>query len=403
MKFEHATLSNGLTIIGETRESAVSVALGFFVKTGARDETPAISGVSHFLEHMMFKGTPTRTALDINYALAAMGAQANAFTSEENTVYYAAVLPEYFRDALELLSDMLRPSLDAGEFETERKVILEEIALYQDKPHYVIYESALRAFFADHPAGNSVLGTLESVGQLPRDAMKQYFDARYSPENIVLTAAGNFSFRALCELAEQFCGSWTGPKCVRSTPPHTPRTDTRTMTKDQLNRAHVCLLGVAPSNTSEERHASQMLSSILGDSQGSRVYWELIDKGLVESAGIDAEELDGAGYVLGSASCAPGDIEQVTAVLRNILATPLSFSDDELARAKTKLRTRLVLQGESSMRRLMSIGLDWLARRSYVPLEEELAIFQAMTRADIEKMTMKYPLTPITELRLLPA
>lgn len=161
--FKKTQLSNGLTLLGESNPSNVSAAIGFFVKTGARDETPAESGLSHFLEHMMFKGTPTRSALQINLDLGNLGAQANAFTSEENTVYYAAVIPERFAEMQDLLTDMLRPSLDRGEFDMEKKVILEEIALYQDRPHFYLFENAFKDYFGDHPAGNSVLGSHASV------------------------------------------------------------------------------------------------------------------------------------------------------------------------------------------------------------------------------------------------
>jgi predicted Zn-dependent peptidase len=142
--YKQTQLKNGLTVIGESNPANVSSAIGFFVRTGARDETPAESGLSHFLEHMMFKGTPTRSAIDINMALGNLGAQANAFTSEENTVYYAAVIPERFSEMQELLSDMLRPALDPNEFDMEKKVILEEIALYQDRPHFFLFENAFQ-------------------------------------------------------------------------------------------------------------------------------------------------------------------------------------------------------------------------------------------------------------------
>ena len=143
MDFKKYTLENNLTLLGEVNPHAKSVALGFFVKTGARDETADVSGVSHFLEHMMFKGTEKRSALDVTYDLGNLGAQANAFTSEENTVYYASVLPEYFEDTLELLSDMLRPSLSQEEYDVEKKVILEEIALYQDHPMHILFEASM--------------------------------------------------------------------------------------------------------------------------------------------------------------------------------------------------------------------------------------------------------------------
>src|SRR6478609_8037305 len=197
MPFHTHKLSNGLTLIGESSPEARSVALGFFVKTGSRDETPAESGVSHFLEHMMFKGTPRRSALDVNLDFDRIGANYNAYTSEENTVYYAAVLPEYLPKAVDILADILRPSLRQDDFDTEKKVILEEIKMYEDQPGSVAWEHARKLYYTAHPLGNSVLGTSQSVGDLSRDQMQRYFDRRYAANNIVLSAAGNFDWQRL--------------------------------------------------------------------------------------------------------------------------------------------------------------------------------------------------------------
>ena len=186
-------LDNGLTLLWEHLPQAQSAAIGYFVRTGARDETGKESGVSHFLEHMMFKGTAKRSSADIQYELGNLGAQANAFTSEENTVYYSAVIPENFSKMQELLTDMLRPALDKQEFDTEKKVILEEIALYQDKPYFYMMERAMLDFFAGHSAGSSVLGTSASISALENSEMAAYFARRYVPGNIVLVASGNFA------------------------------------------------------------------------------------------------------------------------------------------------------------------------------------------------------------------
>ena len=159
MPFHSHKLANGLQIIGETSPSARSVALGFFVRTGARDETPDVSGVTHFLEHMVFKGTPHRTALDVNRDFDRIGADYNAFTSEENTVFHAAVLPEYLPQAVDILADILRPSLRDDDFDMEKNVIIEEIGMYEDQPMWSAYDHAKRVYFADHPLGNSILGT----------------------------------------------------------------------------------------------------------------------------------------------------------------------------------------------------------------------------------------------------
>src|SRR5207244_4837919 len=195
--FHSHLLKNGLHIIGETSPSARSAALGFFVRTGSRDESAEVSGVTHFLEHMVFKGTPRRTALDVNRDFDRIGAHYNAFTSEENTVFYAAILPEYIPQAVDILADILRPSLRVDDFEMEKKVIIEEIGMYEDQPVFCAYDNAKRIYFAEHPLGNSVLGTPDSITALTRDQMQGYFDKRYVAANITVSAAGNFSFPQL--------------------------------------------------------------------------------------------------------------------------------------------------------------------------------------------------------------
>src|SRR3954470_7671492 len=186
MPFHSHKLPNGLQIIGETSPSARSVALGYFVRTGSRDETPEVSGVTHFLEHMVFKGTPRRTALDVNRDFDRIGAHYNAFTSEENTVFYAAILPEYMPQAVDVLADILRPSLRGEDFDMEKNVIIEEIGMYEDQPMWSAYDNAKRLYFADHRLGNSILGTVASITALTRDQMHAYFQRRYVAPNITV-------------------------------------------------------------------------------------------------------------------------------------------------------------------------------------------------------------------------
>ena len=198
MPFHHHVLSNGLQIIGETSPSARSVALGFFVRTGSRDETPEVSGVTHFLEHMVFKGTPRRTALDVNRDFDRIGANYNAFTSEENTVFYAAILPEYLPQAVDILADILRPSLRGDDFDMEKNVIIEEIGMYEDQPMWSAYDHAKRVYFADHPLGNSILGTRRKHhGADARPDARPTSSAATSPPNITVVAAGNFDLAEL--------------------------------------------------------------------------------------------------------------------------------------------------------------------------------------------------------------
>lgn len=402
MKFYEAKLANGLTIIGEERESAVSVATGFFVKTGSRDESSELSGVSHFLEHMMFKGTARRSALDITYELSAIGAQANAFTSGENTVFYAAVLPEYLEKVFDILADMLRPSLDEQEFSTEKKVILEEIALYKDRPSHVLYEAAIREFFKEHSAGNSVLGSTDSVSALTAQQMRDYFERRYTAPNIVLAIAGKFNWQQVLDLAEKYCGRWSSAAENRAIVPHAPEKSKLALSKDELQCAHLCLVAAGPDATDDYRYPIQVLTCILGDSDGSRAYWELIDKGLADSAYIDSEEMDGTGLVLAYASTDPDHADKVCSILSGIMTTPDKYTQADLDRAITKLRTRLVLQGESSMRRLMAIGTDWIYRCEYMSLAEEAGRLKAVTKKEIDAALERFDFSPMTTVLMLP-
>src|SRR3954454_24364616 len=208
LTFKQAQLSNGLEIVAETNDAAHSIALGFMVKTGSRDESPAVSGVSHFLEHMMFKGTAKRNSQQVNEEFDAMGAKNNAFTSNEVTCYWAQVLPEFTERALELLANMMGPAMRDDVFDMEKKVILEEIALYLDRPSHVLFEAIMADHFENHPMANSVLGTKESIAALKQKQMRTYFDSRYGPGNMVLAAAGKLDFDELIKLADRYCGSW---------------------------------------------------------------------------------------------------------------------------------------------------------------------------------------------------
>lgn len=396
-------LSNGLTVLGEVSSASVSTALGFFVKTGARDETGAESGVSHFLEHMMFKGTATRSAIDINLQLGNLGAQANAFTSEENTVYYAAVIPENFSSIQELLSDMLRPALDPTEFDMEKKVILEEIALYQDRPNFYLFERAFKDFFGAHPAGNSVLGSHESVSALSRDQMKGYFDRRYSPSNIVLAATGNISWEGFVHDAERLCGGWKPYEVSRETPPHRCGEGAVTFTRKGLAQSHAVLLASGVSAQDEDRYAMTLLSTMIGDSSGSRLYWALVDKGLAEYAGADSDERDGAGCFSVYLSTSSDRLDEVVDIARSIISTPREFTEADLERAKAKVIARVVLDGELPMGRLMALGIEYNYRRCTTPLADVVRRIRAVTKAEVEQALARHALNVWREYRLIPA
>jgi predicted Zn-dependent peptidase len=386
-------LDNGLVLLGEPNVHSQSASIGYFVRTGARDEVGPESGVSHFLEHMMFKGTKKRSAMDITYELGNLGAQANAYTSEESTVFYGTVVPEKFQPMQELLSDMLRPALTQEDFDTEKNVILEEIALYQDKPQFVMFEKATKAFFDNHPAGNSVLGTTQSITDVTRDQMASYFERRYSPANMALVASGKFDWDKFCKDASELTKTWKPFEAGRKANPY-KRTNPHEhkFTKEGLNQAHLLLMTNGVSAQDDMRYAGSVLSSVLGDGGGSKLYWELVETGICEVCVLDADEKDNTGTILVYATTEPDRIDSVKEKIVSILSNPLNFSTEDLERAKRKIATRVVLSGELPIGRLMSIGNDWLYRGQITALKEVERKILSITKDDLANFVKLYPL-----------
>lgn len=395
MEFLSRTLDNGLEIIAERSPSAYSMGLGFFVKTGARDETPEISGVSHFLEHMLFKGTDRRSAADVNRELDEIGSHANAYTSEDRTVYYATILPEYQDRAMDILADMMRPALREDDFDTEKQVIIEEICKYEDQPPFGAHEKAMAAYFAPHPMGNNVLGSVESVSALTADAMRAYFEKRYSPGNIVLAAAGNVHFDALCKLAEAYCGSWESFETERDLSPAAPQRGLQVIHKPLATQQYLVQISAGPATDDVDRYAMRMMATIVGDDSGSRLYWDLIETGLAESAAIWPYDYQGIGLVMTYMSCAPEQAADNLRRLSDIQQTVEveGVSEDELEQAKAKVCAHIVLRSERPSSRLFAVGGAWIQRREYLSVKESVDAYRAVTVDDIHRVLKKYPLS----------
>lgn len=395
MPFHSHTLPNGLQLIGETSPAARSVAVGFFVRTGARDETPAESGVSHFLEHMMFKGTERRTAEDVNLDFDRIGANYNAYTSEENTVYYAALLPEYLPQGVDILADILRPSLRAGDFDMEKKVILEEIEMYEDQPGSVAWDRARRLYYSTHPLGNSVLGTKESVGALTPEQMRTYFTRRYAANNIVVSVAGNFDWPRVVDLIAAKCGHWNTDTVGRA-----DRTEWRgtpglhVLTRDKVQQEYVMMMCGGPPAHSRMRYAADALALAVGDDGGSRLYWALVDPGHADSADCSFVENDGSGAVYVSISGEPeataANVARAQEVLSGVQAG--GITDEELQQAKSKILSRVVRGSERPMGRMQAIAAAWSYTGEYRDVDTELANFESVSPADVRAYLDAYPI-----------
>ena len=394
MEFCKHTLQNGLQIVAERADEVYSAAVGFFVETGARDETAEEAGVSHFLEHMAFKGTATRSADDVNRQFDEMGAVCNACTGEEVTVYHAAVLPEFLASAVELLSDILRPALRPDDFETEKQVILEEIRMWEDQPPFGAEDKCRAAFFGPHPLGHSILGTLQSIGELPLRVMRDYWRRRYSPRNIVLVATGQVDFELLVGTAQRCCGHWGPSAAGRIVQPASPRVGFRHIRKETATQQYAVQMAAGPAATDPDRYPAKLLATVLGDDTGSRFYWELVDPGLAEHASLGHYEHEGAGLFVTYLSCEPAHAAANLRRIRNIYrrAADDGVTADELAQAKSKVTSHMVLANESPRTRLFAVGNDWIQRRAYRSLRDDLEAVAAITREDVLAVLEKYPL-----------
>lgn len=403
--FHQHQLANGLTVIGETIPSARSVALGFFVRTGSRDEAPEEAGLSHYLEHMIFKGTERRSALKVNQDFDRIGANYNAFTSEENTVFYAAVLPEYLAQACDILADILRPSLRDNDFDMEKNVIIEEIGMYDDQPNWAAFDHAKRHFFRDHPLGPAVLGTADSIKAMTRDRMHKYFDRRYVAPNVTVVAAGNFAWNQLTGWLEEACGGWpTGAIGRNNIRPAVGPGTLKAVTKDSVVQEHVIMIATAPDACSPMRHAADLLAMAVGDDSGSRLYWELVDPGHADSAETSFHEYEGTGVFYTSFSGEPAKAAENLARVRGVFSSVQrdGITEDELRQAKSKVLSRVVRASERPMGRMQALGMAWTYLGTMRTVDDELNAFEAVTVESVREVLKAFPIDQPTVLALGP-
>jgi len=395
--FEHRTLDNGLTILGEVDPAAHTAAAGFFVRTGARDEDAALMGVSHFLEHMMFKGTGAISADELSQRFDRIGARNNAYTTAELTCFYAQVLPEYLGEALDLLGQMMRPALRQGDFDTEKGVILEEIAMYRDNPFWVLYEATMEHHYGPHPLGHRVLGTEATVGAMTQEGMRAYFEQRYAADSTVVALAGRVDFEREVRKIRELCGDWAATNVQRAYPEAPGDEDEFEIRDDSVNRGYLLMLSSAPAIDDDRRYAMTLLSQVLGASDNSRLHWKLIETGLAEEAQAGYDPHDGVGDAYVYASGDPEKLGEIREVIDHEIAGLVdSLTGDDLERLRCKLATAITLGGERPGDRMQRLGRLWTYQRRHRSLEEELERINAVTLDDLRETFEAFPLTPRT-------
>ena len=390
------TLENGLQILGQRMPDLESVSVCFFTRTGARDEhDPAIYGVSHFLEHMVFKGTARRDSEQITLDFNRMGAEFNAFTSLEQTVFYSRVLREYLPNAIDLLSDMMRPKLDEADFNLERNVILEEIARSEDVPTGQAYRRLMQSFYAGNSLGHDVLGTRESISNLQVEQMRSYHQRRYAANNLILAVAGNFEWEELKALAAEKCGGWQSGEMGREAAPFTPESASSVIVKPQQKQQIVLLAWPGVSVQDDDLYAAYLALMVLGDGTGSRLFWNIYQKGLAETAVASLSPMDGTGMCVAFVSTtpdhAPGVLELLRAELKSLQAD--GIHEDELRRAKDKLVSRTVLDGDSAFSRMQDLAYTWAAKAEVRSIQDEIAEIEKVTLEDVRRVLNRFPVT----------
>lgn len=370
--------------------TAFTASFGWFVRTGSRDERPEVAGVSHFLEHMVFKGTERRRAEDVNRELDHLGAQSNAYTSEDSTVFYASVLPECQFEAVDLLTDLMRPKLSEEDFEMEKQVILEEIAMYDDQPPYGAFERVSELFFGEHPLATRVLGTVETVSDLTLEQMREYHRQRYAKDNMFLVASGRVNVNELIDQVSRFVDSW--PEKSVSFPCDPPRFHggEASIERELTHQSYLVRFWPGLSCNDPDRYALRLLCSILADDSGSRLFWELIDTGRAETATIWPQIFSDCGCITGYLCCAPEDTQQNEETLERIIREVIQngVTDKEIELARNKITSSLILSDERPGNRLFALGQSWLYRRNYEPLEVILGRYQDVTIDDVQRVAL---------------
>lgn len=384
--------SGGLRVISEHIPGVRSVAVGAWIGVGSRFETPAQAGVSHFLEHMLFKGTPRLSPEAIAQEFDGLGGEVNAATGRDYTVLYARVLDELVDRALPVLADMLQhPAMT--DLEQEREVVLEEIAMYEDDPQDQIHDLASEAVFPDQPLGRPVIGTAQVIGAVTPDDVRSYHARHYAAPNVVLAAAGNVDHEKLLERAEALLPDLAAahvPEPVAPAQPGPPRLVAKVKATEQY---HVCLGGPGLTRDDPRRHAQGVLDTVLGGSMSSRLFQEIRERrGLAYSVGSYAVGYADTGQVGVYLGTREDNLPTACAIirdeLRRLAAEPLPAA--ELERAKDHLRGRLVLSMESSGTRMNRIGRTLLTGGELLTVDEVVDRIAAVTAADVQELAAGY-------------
>jgi predicted Zn-dependent peptidase len=393
MDVQKRELKNGLVVASEVMPHLRSVSLGVWVKCGSRFEKPGKSGISHFIEHLLFKGTQSRSAAEIAQAIDSVGGQLNAFTEKEYVGFYSKVLDQHLTFAFDLMSDIvLNPTFPTMEMKRERNVIFEEINMVEDSPQELIFDIYMENFWKGHPLGMPISGTKKSVAQIARKDVRKYFQTNYNAGNTVLAVAGNVRHRDVFRLAERYFSSFPSGAPINPGPPPKVFSGRIIRNKANLEQTHICLGTISPPLTSEERYCAHILSNILGGGVSSRLFQNIRERrGLVYSIFSMLNLHQDAGALVVYAAMAPSNASKVIDLtlkefrkLRDQLVP-----SQELKRSKEYIKGSIMLSLESSSSRMTHLAQQLIYFGRFYELEEILDAVDRVTPREIRNLANK--------------
>jgi len=400
MSVKRSVHSSGLRIVTEEVPSVRSAAVGIWVNVGSRDEAPATAGASHFLEHLLFKGTTTRTALEISSSIESVGGEMNAFTSKEYTCFYARVIDTDLPMAIDVVSDLITSSIvTALDVDAERKVVLEEIAMRDDDPSDLVHDLFSDTYYGDTPIGRPILGTVDSIKSMSRNTVFNYYKKKYLPQDLVVAVAGNIKHRRAVAMVEEalsrdnFLDVMAAPVVRPNTVVKNSKQQSVGLLYKKSEQAHMFYGMEGVARADDRRFAMGVLSAALGGGMSSRLFQEIREKrGLAYSVYAYAQQFAGSGVLGFYAGCNPTKAIEVVEIIQSVLSDVADngMTHEEIERAKGAVRGSLVLSQEDTGSRMSRIGKNEIVYGQVMDFDDILKAISRVSAQDIREIASEF-------------
>ena len=400
MSVKRSVHSSGLRIVTEEVPSVRSAAVGIWVNVGSRDEAPATAGASHFLEHLLFKGTTSRTALEISSSIESVGGEMNAFTSKEYTCFYARVIDTDLPMAIDVVSDLITSSIvTALDVDAERKVVLEEIAMRDDDPSDLVHDLFSDTYYGDTAIGRPILGTIDSIKGMSRNTVFNYYKKKYLPQDLVVAVAGNIKHKRVVAMVEEalsrdnFLDELGAPVLRPNTPVKNSKQQSVGLLYKKSEQAHMFYGMEGVARADERRFTMGVLSAALGGGMSSRLFQEIREKrGLAYSVYAYAQQFAGSGVLGFYAGCNPTKAVEVVEIIRGVLSDVADngMTHEEIERAKGAVRGSLVLSQEDSGSRMSRIGKNEIVYGQVMDFDDILKAISRVSATDIREIAGEF-------------